>query len=102
MLQRVAAAERECADKLRASRNSRGFTSAYPEFWKGGVQQLHADGKIFKCDKTDILPLQKLTTQRADYPTEQALADLEIILVRILKLRRIFINLQPILSVTKR
>lgn len=32
------------------------FTSAYPEFGKGGAQQLHADGKTIKYNKTDILP----------------------------------------------
>jgi hypothetical protein len=32
------------------------FTAAYPEFGKGGAQQLHADGATIKYDKTDILP----------------------------------------------
>jgi hypothetical protein len=56
MLQRVAIVERECAGRLKARRNFRGFASAYPECGKGGAQQLHADGKIIKHDRTDILP----------------------------------------------
>jgi len=32
------------------------FTSAYPEYGKGGAQQLHADKAIIDYDKVDILP----------------------------------------------
>ncbi|MCX2831879.1 RHS repeat domain-containing protein, partial [Microbulbifer thermotolerans] len=32
------------------------FTTAYPEFGKGGARQLHANGEIIKFNRTDILP----------------------------------------------
>lgn len=32
------------------------FTEAYPEYGKGGAEQMHADRKIIQFDKVDILP----------------------------------------------
>lgn len=45
---------REFGDKLGAAPEP--LTKAYPEFGKGGAQQLHADRMNVKFDKVDILP----------------------------------------------